>query len=491
MSNEQGRKVLHVTPEMAPFAKQGGLGDVLGALPKAQRRQKLDVRVLLPAWPGVMEHVESSGFPCRRLPERIHIALDWRVYSADILEVDADGLTIYLLEQPELFDNPDIYPDAMSQASVMPFVFHSLAALELPGVCGWNPDILHVHDWTAAILPVALRWHRHYRTMRAAYDVVLTIHNPAHQGIVDPSMLLSWGLAKEAFSIEGMEYYGEANILKGGAIVADAITTVSPRFSWDIQTTDGGFGLDGVFTKLRAKLSGILNGIDYEVWNPRTDTLLPENYGPGDMAGKAACRKKLIEMCGWRDDGKPLVAFIGRLVQQKGVDILFTALDWLLVDNCKAVVIGSGLPQYEDWAQQFRRSYPDYFWCYTGFSEEMAHLIYAGADILAMPSLFEPCGLSQMIAMAYGTVPVVRNTGGLADTVIDFDASADGTGFLFSEYATDELLQAMYRSIEAYGDKPRWEKIVANCMQADFSWDASSDAYENLYRNLTSGDFTA
>jgi starch synthase len=481
-------KVLNVTVEMAPLAKQGGLGDVLGALPKSLRKNGVDARVLLPAFPGVLDAVKNNNYKCSLLKEKINIALDWRVYSASVYQAEVGGVTVYILDQPELFTNPDIYPQTLSQASVMPFVFLSLAALEIPGCTGWKADILHVHDWTGAILPIVLRWHKHYRAMRAEYDIVLTIHNLAHQGIVDPSMLPSWGLAKDAFTVDGIEFYGQANLLKGGAISSDAITTVSPRYSWDIQTPEGGFGLHGVFSSLKGKLAGILNGIDYDVWSPKNDPYLPAAYSADDVSGKAESRKKLLELCDWRDDGKPIIAFVGRLVQQKGIDILFTTLDWLMVETCRAVVIGSGLPQYEDWAQQFKRTYPDYFWCHTGFDEKMAHIAYAGSDITVMPSLFEPCGLSQLIAMSYGSIPVVRSTGGLADTVIDFDSSDDGTGFVFSEYSTDEFLKAIYRAIDAYHDRSRWKVLVSNAMASDFSWDSSTSSYINLYNGLRNGD---
>jgi starch synthase len=481
-------KVLHVTVEMAPLVKRGGLGDVLGALPKSLRRGSVDARVLLPAFPEVMEKIRLNGYDCSLLPEKIHVALNWRVYSASVYRADVEGVPVYLLEQAELFATSNVYPQVLSQASILPFAFLSQAALELPSLTEWKPDIFHVHDWTSSLLPMTLRWHKHYRAMRSEYDVVFTIHNLAHQGIVDPTVLTSLGITRDAFAIDGVEYYGQANLLKGGLVSSDAITTVSPRYSWDIQTPEGGFGLNGVFSTIKGKLSGILNGIDYDVWSPRTDPMIPARYDVNDMSGKALCRKKLAEVCRWEDDGKPIVSFVGRLVQQKGIDILFTMLDWLMVDNCRAVVIGSGASQYEDWAQQFSRSYPEYFWCFTGFNEEMAHLAYAGSDITVMPSLFEPCGLSQLIGMSYGSVPVVRCTGGLADTVIDFDASLDGTGFMFSDYSTDELLKAMYRAIDAFYDKERWNELVKNAMSADFSWDSATASYIDLYKSLRNGD---
>ena len=487
-SLDERLKILHVAVEMAPLVKQGGVGDILSALPKALRRHSVDSRVLVPAFPGAMECVKNSGYKCKPLRERLHVALDSRVYSALVFEAEVETVPVYLLDQPELFTNPNVYPHELTRETVMPFAFQSLAALEIPGCVGWKPDIFHVHDWPASIIPLALRWHKHYKALGPEYDVVLTLHNLAHQGIIDPSIIESWGIAKDAVSIDGVEYYGQANLLKGAMIAADAITAVSPHYSWDIQTPEGGFGLHGVFSNMKSKLTGILNGIDYDVWSPKTDPMIPANYSVDDMEAKAVCRKKLIELCQWEDDGKPIIAFVGRMVQQKGIDILFTVLDWLMADNCRAVIIGSGQQQYEDWAQQFSRTYPDYFWCFLGFNEEMAHLAYAGSDITAMPSLFEPCGLSQLIGMSYGSVPVARCTGGLADTIIDFDGSPDGTGFLFSEYSADELQKALYRAFNAYHDKPRWQQLVRNAMSADFSWNESVSSYINLYKNLRTGD---
>ena len=490
MSNNARHKVLHVTAEMAPLEKQGGLGDVVGALPKSLVRSgEVDARVLLPAYPGVLENVRKFGYNYVRLPHRIHVAIDWRVYSATVLQADVNGVCVYLLEQPELFTDPKVYPMTLTEESVLPFVFLAYAALELPAVADWKPGIFHVHDWSAAILPLALRWHKHYKKMADAFDIVLTLHNLAHQGILDYGALAAWGLGSEAFSLEGIEFYGQANILKGAALSCDAITTVSPHYSWDIQTPDGGFGLHGVFSTLRNRLIGILNGIDYDVWSPAADRSLPATYHKADLSGKAICRKKLFERCGWTDDDRPVLLFVGRLVQQKGVDIMLSMLEGQLTQGCRAVVIGSGMPQYESWLEYLQRTHPDEFWSFTGFDEDLAHLAYAGSDILMMPSLFEPCGLSQMIAMAYGTVPVVRNTGGLADTVIDFDGSPDGTGFIFSDYLADELGHAVNRAIAAYSDKTRWREVMVNAMSADFSWNTATKTYIGMYDGLKNGDY--
>lgn len=481
-------RVLHVTPEMAPFAKQGGLGDVLGALPNALQQLGLDVRVLLPAYPGVLEKCKSLRLAIKKEAEGVHVALNSRVYSGALHRVNFHGVPVYLLEQPELFTNPNIYPTDMNEETTLPFIFLSLAGLELSRALDWSPHIFHVHDWPTAALPAALRWHRHYGQNSDHADSVITIHNLAHQGIIDSSALAGWGFDKAAYTIQGLEFYGQSNLLKGGILASDAITTVSPTYSWDIQTADGGFGLHGVLSENKNKLSGVLNGIDYAIWHPSKDKTIPASFNLKNLSGKKKCKKKLAELCGWEDDGKPVLAFVGRLVEQKGIDILLPALDWLLVENCRMILIGAGQMYYCDQVRSFSQKYGDYFCSYTEFNEEMAHLAYAGADILVMPSLFEPCGLSQMIAMSYGTVPVVRATGGLADTVIDFDGSPDGTGFLFCDYSAQELSDAVFRAIKAYNNPQRWGQLVSNCMNADFSWAASAQVYDRLYRALRDGE---
>lgn len=481
--------VLNVTVEMAPLIKLGGLGDVLASLPKTLNKSgAVDARVLLPAFPGAVERARSAGHPVRDLGKDVHAAIDWRVWSASILEADVDGVKVYLLEQPELFGDPKVYPSSLTKDSLLPFVFLSYAALELPKVIGWTPDIYHVHDWSAAILPIALKWHKHYREMAEGFDIVLMIHNLAHQGLFDPSLIESWGLDRDAFSINGLEFYGQANLLKGAALSSDAVVAVSPHYSWDIQTYDGGFGLHGVFSDIRNRLSGILNGIDYDIWSPAKDKLLPARFSAKDLSGKRTCREHFFKMCGWPDDGRPALLFVGRLVQQKGVDIMLRMLEDRLSSGLRAAVIGSGVGEYESWCEYLRRIHPETFWCFSGFDEKTAHLAYAGADMLMMPSLFEPCGLSQMIAMSYGTIPIVRNTGGLADSVIDFDGSPDGTGFIFSDYSSEELSHAVDRAIGAFYDKPRWDVVMKNAMKADLSWTSSTKAYIALYDKLKNGD---
>lgn len=476
-------QVLHVATEMAPLSKVGGLGDVVGSLPKALRALGVDARVLTPAWPGVLDRLRNSGAPLLRSRERIHVALRWQVFSARLWRSEWDGTPLFLLDNKELFGDA-IYPDTLTPDTALPFAFLSFAAFEVARRPGWNATILHGHDWPAALVPVGLQWHRHYRNHRNAFETVLTIHNLAHQGILSPLVLDEWGLDRKSFSVEGLEYYGQLNALKGGIITADAVTTVSPSYSWEIQKPSGGMGLDGVLSAERQKLSGILNGLDLDVWNPARDESLPANFDASDLRGKAQCRQALLKRLGWEDDGRPIACFIGRIVEQKGIDLLLPSLESLVATGARLVFLGSGFAPFEKALRERAARFPRDLAAHIGFSEDLARLLYGGSDILLMPSLFEPCGLSQLIALRYGTVPVVRATGGLADTIIDVDGAPDGYGFLFSDYDPEELITAFRRAVTLYKDRERWAAIQRRGMERDFSWKASAQIYLRLYRNL-------
>lgn len=486
-ADELNIKVLHVSPECAPLAKKGGMGDVVGSLPKALRSAGADARVVMPAWPGVLDKARDlSALPQRPLGT-VCAALNWRPVSARVWRANIDGLPVYILENDELFSNEAVYPDRMDAKTSEPMIFLSYAALELSSTIRWKPQIIHSHDWPTAIIPSALRWHRYYSQYAGEYDTVYTIHNMAHQGLFPPDCLNGWGFFPDSFSrydMGSLEFYGQVNLMKGAINSSDAVTTVSPRYSWDIQTRDGGFGLDGVMSANKSKLRGILNGIDYDVWNPHTDELIPAHYTVTHREGKKACRKALMEKFGWNDDGRPVVIFVGRLTEQKGVDIMLDALESFVHGRIYALIIGSGNDFYNRRLEEFRQNHEDSVRTVTAFSEENAHLAYAGGDILLMPSLFEPCGLSQIIAFAYGTIPVARATGGLADTVIDADSSPDGTGFLFSDYSIAELREALERALSAKNDQERWNAIIRSAMKKDFSWDTSAREYINLYKGV-------
>lgn len=481
-------RVLHVTSELAPLIKTGGLGDVAGALPKALRRCGADARAVVPAWPGVLDTASELGYLRKRPLGQISVAIDYRAYTAKIWKAIIEEVPTYIIDQPELFNHEQIYPESMDSAAANPFIFLSLSPLELPIVTGWKPQLLHAHDWPTAVLPAALRWHKYYaRKSNGDYDTVFTIHNIAHQGIFDPTGLDGWGLSRNAFNPfdpYSLEFYGRLNLMKGALIACDAITTVSPRYSREIQTPDFGFGLDGVIRANKHKLRGIINGIDRDIWNPATDKFIAQNYSADDLAGKTTCREAIFKKFGWDDDGRPLLAFVGRLAEQKGLDIMIEALETLLPQKNRVVVIGEGNEYYHRRLSDLAERYSDSICAITSFCEETAHTVYAGSDIFLMPSLFEPCGLSQLIACAYGTIPVAHATGGLADTVFDADSSADGTGFLFMEHSASELLYAVERAIKAKSSSSRWESIMHNAMKKDFSWETSAAEYMNLYNYI-------
>lgn len=485
--NDFSIKILHISPECAPLAKKGGLGDVVGALPKNLNKNNIDSRVLMPAWPGVLEKARKMKMRVGKPIGTVSVAINWRAWTAVVYEAVYQKVKIYILDQPELFSNPDIYPDVLDGEKAYPFLFLSLASFELPSVTGWKPDFLHAHDWTTAFVPIAMNWHKYYSSFNSDYDTVFTIHNLAHQGLFDPAVLEEWGFHSKAFSpydVNSMEFYGHINLLKGAILTSEAITTVSPSYSWNIQTKDGGFGLDGVILSNKHKLHGIINGLDYDTWSPKTDRMIPAKYTKDNLKGKATCRAALVEKCGWTDDERPIVIFVGRLTEQKGVDIMLYALDRFLPNDIRAVIIGSGNEMYNRKLQDFASGYPDSVHALIGFSEETAHLAYAGGDIMVMPSLFEPCGLSQLIAFAYGTIPVARATGGLADTVIDADGSQDGNGFLFKDYSIDEFAKALGRALEAKRDTQKWNNIIQSAMSSDFSWDTSARAYIDIYNKI-------
>ena len=484
-------KVLHIAPECSPLAKKGGLGDVVGTLPKALKKQSIDARVLIPAWPGVLEKAEEIGRLKREPIGEISVALNWRAYTASVLEAKVNGLHIYLLDQPELFSDPCIYPEKLDAVTVLPFIFLSFAPFELLRLTGWKPQFLHAHDWTTAPVSAALKCHRYYSYFIGDYDTVFTIHNLAFQGIISPSVLEGWGFSPRAFSnldTDSLEYFGQVNMMKGAITTTEAFTTVSPNYSWDIQTPNGGLGLDGVIVAHKNKLRGIINGIDYDIWNPKTDSLLPANYSIGDMGGKEECRRALLKECGWKEDRRPILIFVGRLTEQKGIDIMLDAVRPFLAKKARFVIVGSGNDLYTRKVFEFRKEYPHSVHEILEFNEAKAHLAYAGGDMLLMPSLFEPCGLSQLIAFAYGTIPVARATGGLADTVIDADGSPDGTGFLFKDFSHEELQKAIDRALAAKDDGTRWDGIIRNAMGSDFSWDNSAKAYAELYRDILTSD---
>lgn len=475
-------KVLHVSPEAAPFKKVGGLGDVAGSLPGALNRNGTDCRLLMPAWEGVLDKARDLGFSLSRLSRKAQGVIRWKIYRGTVWKASREGEAVYFLEEPDLFDRA-VYPDELTAESAAPFIFLSLAALDLPDTARWKPDIFHCHDWGTAPLPSALRWHLHYKDSSYDYKTVFTIHNLAHQGILPLHSLADWGLGEDATRMEGMEFYGAANLMKGALTASDAITTVSPSYAEEIMTEEDGEGLGGLLKSLSHKVSGILNGLDDQYWNPKTDPFLPARYSPEDRGGKTLSRKALLKKARWEDDGRPLLTSVGRLVEQKGLSILLPAIDRIINMGCRLFILGSGSREYEEALSTAAARLPDSLFLLRGYDEPLAHKVYAGGDIFLMPSRFEPCGLSQLIALRYGTPPVARAVGGLKDTVVEHDGP-DGNGFLFHGYTPDGLVDAVHRAMTVMKDKKAFSALVSRGMRADFSWNRSAPLYQRLYESL-------
>lgn len=481
-------KVLFVASELAPFSKVGGLGDVVGSLPAALCKSGADVRVLSPAYGssngtgGVLDKVKKKT-AVKELAKPVVVAFGGVPIYCKVYEAKLDGVINWFIECPELFTE-NIYPPFVDSFSVRPFYLLSVAALELYRSVDWTPDVFHCHDWPTALLPIALTWHGHYSKLRQNAKSVFTIHNLAHQAVFAPNDFFELsGMSKDCFVPHGLEFYGSANLLKGAIVASNHVTTVSPTYALEIQTMAGGARLDGVLRENSWKLSGILNGLDTEYWNPASDKNIFARYSPSDVSGKAKNREALMEKCSWQDDGKPVIVCVSRLVGQKGFDLILSAMPRIATSGARYIFLGSGEPHIEEGLEYAHDVHSHEVRFFKGYDEELSHLLYAGGDIFLMPSLFEPCGLSQLISMRYGTVPVARSVGGLADTVVDIDGGEKNNGFLFGHYTADSMMQAVGRAIRLYDDKDKWNKLVMNGMNADFSWQKSALSYLDIYKS--------
>ena len=486
----QRLRVLLVASEVAPFAKTGGLGDVAAALPRALRALGHDVRILMPRYRGVERH--ASGI--RTVVPRLEVLVgDRRVESALLATETSAGVPVYFLEQDHYFDRDGLYGTDAGDYSdnCERFVFFCRGALEALITLGgegreaWRPQIVHANDWQTGLISVYLR--TLYRDHPALNSVatVFTIHNLAYQGAYWHHDMPMTGLGWDVFTPAGLEFYGKLNFLKGGLVFSDLLTTVSPTYAAEIRTPEYGNGLEGVLEERAQDLHGVVNGIDYEQWNPAKDPALPRPYSSGEPEGKVTCREALRRELGLDEAAGPLVAMVTRLAGQKGLDLALESLPGMLDAGCRVALLGSGDSALEEaWIQAAAR-HPGTVAVRIGYDPELASRMYAGADLFLMPSRYEPCGLAQLIALRYGASPVVRRTGGLADTVTEFDpARRAGTGFLFDGFSADAVLGAVRRAAAAFRRPQLWGALVRNAMTEDFSWDASAREYAQLYRKV-------
>ncbi len=474
-------KVLFVASEVAPFRKTGGLADVAGALPKALRRRGLDVRVVMPLYAGIkwgdLEPLDGMlNVPMYGGPLRAGVRLG-RLPGSDV--------PIYFIEYHRFFDRPYLYgpPGQAYLDNLERFTLLSRGALELCKALAFIPDVVHANDWQTALIPAYINTVEWARPLHASASV-FTIHNLAYQGNFDGGSMFITGLGPEHYNPGEFEHFGDVNLMKGAIAHSTMLSTVSPTYGREIQTPAYGFGLDGVLAARGTELRGILNGIDFDEWNPTADPLLPAGFDADHPIGKAACKAALQKEVGLPvRPGTPLFGVIGRLTPQKGLDVLAYALDLLLKWDMQLVLLGSGDSEAERFfaALSYRRG--DKFRAFIGFDDGLAHRIEAGADFFLMPSRFEPCGLNQMYSLRYGTLPIVRATGGLIDTVQNYDEKhGTGTGFMFEDLTVAGLTNTVGWALSTYFNRPlHIEGMRRSAMAQDFSWSRAAAAYERMY----------
>ena len=482
MKNERLR-ILFVASEVEPFAKTGGLADVSGTLPRVLAAMGHDVRVILPKYRGV-----DDVAVLRTVLPRLEVPIGSRTVEGAILEGRLGrNVPAYFVAQDHYYDRPAIYggADGSYPDNCERFTFFSRAVLTaLPGL-GFGPQVLHVHDWPTGLVPVYLE--TLFRDLDGYRDIasVFTVHNLAYQGLFWHYDLPMTGLGWDLFTPAGIEFYGHLSFLKGGLVFADVLTTVSPGYAREIQTPEYGERLDGVLRERSQDLTGIPNGLDTETWNPATDGEIAKRFSAGDLDGKAACTAALREELGLPSPpGRgPLCAVVSRLVEQKGLDWVAETGGDLVAAGAQLVVLGAGEEQYERAFLDLSRTHPTAVAVRLGFDDRLAHRVYGGAEIFVMPSRYEPSGLGQLIALRYGAAPVVRRTGGLADTVHEWTpTTGQGTGFLFDAPTAEAYRQALQRAIAAYQEPAGWRRLVQNAMAEDFSWEASAETYVTCYR---------
>ncbi len=467
-------KILMVASEAAPYAKTGGLADVVGALPPVLCSLGFETAVLLPRYGSI------SLKKTRRVYDSLPVWLGGTRYDTSVYLASAE-VPFYLLDCPPLFDRPGFYTEDGVDYPDNHIRFAVLARAAL-AVCRhvFRPDILHCHDWQTGLVPVYLKTSFSTDPTVLAIKTLFTIHNLGYQGLFPKSILPEVALDDTVFVRDGLEFYGRVSYIKGGLCYSDALNTVSPTYAREIQSPEYGFGLDGALRAHGGILSGILNGVDYREWNPETDPFLPAHYSAGDLSGKAVCKRDLLRQFGLPEEAmdRPLLGIVSRFTEQKGIDLIAEVARRLASESLYLVALGAGEPRYEDRFRDLAAANPGRIGLRIGYDNALAHQIEGGADIFLMPSRYEPCGLNQIYSLRYGTLPVVRATGGLDDTI------EDGTGFKFWEYSPEALWGAILDAARAYEQPDSWRLMMRRAMQKEFSWPVSAAAYAALYRRL-------
>ncbi|MBI5188716.1 MAG: glycogen synthase GlgA [Nitrospirae bacterium] len=470
-------KILIATPEAVPYVKTGGLADVAGALLKEYRRMKKKAYIILPLY----KKIKEGQVPLRDTGVKIKIPLgdsgmEGRIFS--------DQFSAYFIRCDEFFDRQELYgtPQGDYIDNASRFIFFSRGIIEACKALNFKPDVIHCNDWQTGLVPLYLKTIYGADKFFKDTATLLTIHNLGYQGLFLSSELPIAGLGWELFNPEGIEFYGKVNFLKAGIVSAAILTTVSNTYAKEILNKELGFGLDGVLRKRETDLYGVINGIDYEEWDPSKDKFIPENFNIKNLKGKAVCKKQLVKEVSLDKEERPLIGIVGRLSLQKGLDLVIQSIDELLSLGVNLVILGKGNEVFHSSFSEIAKKYKGRVSVTIGFEEPLAHRIYGGSDFFLMPSRYEPCGLGQLIALRYGCIPIARRTGGPVDTIQDYESlTSKGTGFLFSDHTPSAMQDAIKRALCVYTDMNKMHKMVINAMRMDFSWKKSAERYIELY----------
>ncbi|NLW80955.1 MAG: glycogen synthase GlgA [Desulfovibrionales bacterium] len=476
-------EVVFLTSEIYPFSKSGGLADVMGILPLALARLGLRVAVITPFY----GRLSTGQYSVRLVMENCPVGYPWFDTTADIYQADYHGVPVYFIDRAEYFDRRQYYcthkGDYFDNGER--FIFFCRAALSAIRHLNMGARIVHAQDWHAGLAMAYLAFWRRTDPYWAGVRTVMSIHNLAYQGRFSYRLFEESNLPLEAWNMEGVEFYNSFNLLKAGIAYADKITTVSPSYAREIMTPEFGCGLEGILTRRKNDLVGILNGADYSIWSPANDPVLECTYSAVDPSGKRACKMNLLRVMGLSDVllDRPIFGFIGRLREQKGIDIVLEIIPELMKLDVGLVVLGEGGAEFESALLAIMEDYLGRIEAIIGYTEEMSHVIQAGTDIFLMPSRYEPCGLTQMYSLSYGTPPVATAVGGLRDTIIPYPQPG-ANGFVFSDITSESLLNSARQAVQVWEDRETWQRIVVNAMEANFSWEKSGHQYIDVYRSL-------
>lgn len=475
-------RVLFASSEMTPFVKTGGLADVAGALPKAIKKMGGDVAAVLPKYSAI----DDKKFRLRDTGITVKVPISDSIKEAEVLVGKAGDVPVYFIKNDSYFDRENLYgtKDGDYPDNAERFIFFSRAVIELSKALNFEADVIHCNDWQTALIPVYLKTLYREDPFFSKTATVYTVHNLGYQGHFWHFDMHLTGLGWELFHHDGIEFYGKINLMKGGLLFADIITAVSKGYSQEIKTEEYGYGLEGVLTLRENDLYGIVNGIDYDEWDPSNDKYIAANFSALDTKGKAVCKAELQRLFSLPvKKDVPLVAMISRLVDQKGFDLIEKAVDRLMAMDIQFVFLGTGDRRYEELLYKIGKMYPQKAGVRIAYDTALSHKIEAGADIFLMPSRYEPCGLNQLYSLRYGTIPVVRATGGLNDTIKNYSLkTGTGNGFKFKAYSDEVLLHELKRAVELYRDKGAWKKLMHNAMEYDSSWEHSAGEYLKVYR---------